>query len=84
MQTSLLNGEQNVPPTQYVIRLADILLSGEVSPSTRATLLKEARALTEGSGAVASASGAAPTGTDRETAQKLAALVLGSPEFQRR
>jgi uncharacterized protein (DUF1800 family) len=84
MQDSLLRGEPGVPPAQYVSRLAGTLLSGEVSPSTRATLLKEARALTEGSGAVASASGAAPTGTDRETAQKLAALVLGSPEFQRR
>jgi uncharacterized protein (DUF1800 family) len=84
MQDTLLRGEQNVPPAQYVSRLADTLLSGEVSPSTRATLLKEARALTERSGDVASASGAAPAGTDRETAQKLAALVLGSPEFQRR
>jgi uncharacterized protein (DUF1800 family) len=84
MQDSLLDAGQSVPPTQYVSRLADTLLSGEVSPATRATLLKEAKALTEANGAVASASAATPVGTDVETAQKLVALVLGSPEFQRR
>lgn len=83
-QDSLLNGGAAIPPTQYVSRIADTLLSGEVSPATRATLLKEAKALTETGGAVASASAATPVGTDRETAQKLVALVLGSPEFQRR
>ena len=84
MDRSLLNGGANVPPMQYVSRLADTLLSGEVSPATRATLLKEAKALTETGGAVASASAVTPVGTDADTAQKLVALVLGSPEFQRR
>ena len=84
MDSTLLNGGASVPPMQYVSRLADTLLSGEVSPATRATLLKEAKALTETGGAVASASMATPVGTDAETAQKLVALVLGSPEFQRR
>ncbi|MBC8101790.1 MAG: DUF1800 family protein, partial [Cytophagales bacterium] len=86
MRETLLAGGSDLPPTQYVTRLADTLLSGDVSPATRATLLKEAKALTENRSAVASAGQVtpAPVGTDPETARKLVALVLGSPEFQRR
>jgi uncharacterized protein (DUF1800 family) len=84
MHDTLLNGGQGITATQYVSRLADALLSGDVSPATRATLLKEAKSLTETNGAVATTASNTPTGTDRETAQKLVALVLGSPEFQRR
>jgi uncharacterized protein (DUF1800 family) len=47
-------------------RLSNVLLGGEMSPSTRATLLKQM-----------------PAGTPAD-ANKLTALVLGSPEFQRR
>lgn len=56
--------------------LADRLLGGEMSPATRATLLKQATAAVPAgeSAAVANA----------PTAARLTALVLGSPEFQRR
>jgi uncharacterized protein (DUF1800 family) len=47
-------------------RLSNVLLGGEMSPSTRATLQKQM-----------------PAGTPAD-ANKLTALVLGSPEFQRR
>jgi uncharacterized protein (DUF1800 family) len=51
-----------------VERLAQALLNGEMSSSTRQSLLKNARATDEGKADV----------------PKLTALVLGSPEFQRR
>jgi len=47
-------------------RLADRILHGEISASTRATLLSEAK------------------GADGLTRTTIAALLLGSPEFQRR
>jgi uncharacterized protein (DUF1800 family) len=53
-------------------RLANRILHGEISPSTRATLMSEAKA-DDGASAA-----------DRLTPAKIAALLLGSPEFQRR
>ncbi|MEI6432112.1 MAG: DUF1800 family protein, partial [bacterium] len=54
--------------------LAKQLLSDELTPSTRATLLKEANATPENT----------HIGQKRDTVSRLTALVLGSPEFQRR
>jgi uncharacterized protein (DUF1800 family) len=59
---------------QTVNRLTEQILNGEVSPSTRATLLKQAT-IQPANDQVA---------RDTDTASRLAALVLGSPEFQRR
>ncbi len=53
-------------PTATIDRLSDRILHGEVSPSTRATLMNEAKA-----------GNSLPPAT-------IAALLLGSPEFQRR
>lgn len=60
-------------PADLVNKLGDTLLHGEMSPSTRATLLKQV----------------AVTPTNQEAAAtdapvRALALVLGSPEFQRR
>jgi uncharacterized protein (DUF1800 family) len=49
-------------------RASNRILHGQISPSTRATLLREANA---------------DTGS-RQTPATIAALLLGSPEFQRR
>ena len=62
----------NMDPETTINRLADRILHGDISPSTRATLLSEAKA---GSGS--NANGPLTSGT-------IAALLLGSPEFQRR
>jgi uncharacterized protein (DUF1800 family) len=61
-------------PAHLVNALTDHILNGEVSPSTRATLLKQATT-TPGNEQVA---------RETDTAGRLTALVLGSPEFQRR
>lgn len=61
-------------PAAMVRHITDWLLQGEVSPSTRATLLKQARTPPSEDSA---AGGMTPQG-------RLVALVLGSPEFQRR
>lgn len=62
----LLKGVDEHDHAAMVDRLAQTILNGDISPGTRATLVRE----TGGPGAV-----------DRN---KLTALVLGSPEFQRR
>ena len=61
-------------PARIINHLTDRLLHGEVSPATRATLLQQAKT---------APTNAATTG-DTTTATRLIALVLGSPEFQRR
>lgn len=61
-------------PRALVTALADRLLHGDVSPSTRATLLKQA---TEAGNSGGEGGGAAAV-------RRITALVLGSPEFQRR
>jgi Uncharacterized protein conserved in bacteria len=58
---------------ELVTRIAESLLNGDVSPSTRATLLKQAQ---ESPGNQEFA--------DMDTTRRLVALTLGSPEFQRR
>ncbi|GAB4466993.1 MAG: DUF1800 domain-containing protein [Armatimonadaceae bacterium] len=60
-------------PKELVNRLGDSLLHGEMTPSTRATLLKQVGATPENPDAAAT-----------DTPARLVALVLGSPEFQRR
>lgn len=62
----LLKGVDEHDHAAMVDRLAQTILNGDISPGTRATLVRE----TGGPGAV-----------DRN---KLTALVIGSPEFQRR
>jgi uncharacterized protein (DUF1800 family) len=61
-------------PAQLVEYLGQNLLNGEMTPSTRATLLKQAEV--------------APSDTnvaqETTTQARLTALLLGSPEFQRR
>ena len=63
-------------PADALNSLAERLLGGEMSPATRATLLKQATA------APTAATSAANDATT--TAMRLTALILGSPEFQRR
>lgn len=53
--------------------LSEKLVGGQLSPATRATLLKQAEATVK-----------APEASKLTTARRIAALVLGSPEFQRR
>ncbi len=65
----------NAAPADTLNVLADRLLGGEMSPATRATLLKQA---------TAAPTDAASPAQDTTTAMRLTALVLGSPEFQRR
>ena len=77
-EIGLPNLEQTLPrsenPSQLVNRLAQQIVQGELSPATRATLLKQ----------VGSTPDAASTAADVTTVSRLAALMLGSPEFQRR
>ena len=76
---SLPNAAQMLPNTKNVSQFIDLfagqILHQTLSPATRATLLKEATAATPETVAVTADSTAAP---------RLAALLLGSPEFQRR
>ena len=67
--------EGAVAPAQTIESLSRRLLNGEMSPSTRATLLKQAEA---------TPTLASESTTNTTTAMRLTALVLGSPEFQRR
>ncbi len=53
--------------------LSEKLIGGQLSPGTRATLLKQAEAIVK-----------TPEASKLTTARRVAALVLGSPEFQRR
>jgi hypothetical protein len=55
-------------PEAAIDRLSTRILHGEISPSTRATLLNEAK----------------PTQGAPLSPATIAALLLGSPEFQRR
>lgn len=61
-------------PASIVNAVTNEILNGDISPSTRATLLKQANAVV--------AEDSAASGQTLE--QRLTALVLGSPEFQRR
>jgi uncharacterized protein (DUF1800 family) len=60
----------NMDVTATIDRMADRILHGSIAPSTRATLLTEARP--------------GPDGRSSLTPATIAALLLGSPEFQRR
>jgi uncharacterized protein (DUF1800 family) len=71
---------------QLIDRVAKQILQGRVAPTTRATLLKQI-------GTPPSSDASAPGGVktandtmtaDKVTAERVAALLLGSPEFQRR
>ena len=66
--------ETATDPAQQVNQLTAQLLHGEVTPSTRATLLKQAT----------TAPGNAEVAQTTDRNMRLTALVLGSPEFQRR
>jgi uncharacterized protein (DUF1800 family) len=65
----LLNGVDTDQPTAVFDRLSDLLLHGQMTDSTRQTLMK--RALPQEPGATVDVA-------------KVTALILGSPEFQRR
>jgi len=75
----LPNLAQMLPNTkdtnQFIDRFAEQVLHQRLAPATRATLLKEAAMPTTETAAMRSDNAAAP---------RLAALLLGSPEFQRR
>ncbi len=73
LPASAIPTDMGVAPEKVVNAFADRFLYGDIAPSTRATLLKQARAIPEDADARATPSAA-----------RLAALVLGSPEFQRR
>jgi len=67
---ALVKGTDADQPEAVLSRLAELLLHGEMTPATRETLTK--RVLPgQGSGGTVDAA-------------KLTALILGSPEFQRR
>ncbi|MCW3052740.1 MAG: hypothetical protein JWN14_1910 [Chthonomonadales bacterium] len=76
---SLPNMAQMLPNTrdtnQFIDRFAEQVLHQRLAPATRATLLKEASMPTTET---------ASTRSDNAAAPRLAALLLGSPEFQRR
>jgi uncharacterized protein (DUF1800 family) len=78
MEIGLPNLEQTLPrsgdPGQLINHLARQIVQEDLSPGTRATLLKQ----------VGSTPDAASTAADITTVSRLAALLLGSPEFQRR
>ncbi|HSU66400.1 MAG TPA: DUF1800 domain-containing protein, partial [Tepidisphaeraceae bacterium] len=67
---ALLAGTDTDQPDAVLGRLSDVLLHGQMTDSTRQTLVKKALPQ-EGAGATVDVS-------------KLTALILGSPEFQRR
>lgn len=72
-ETTLLTGDAS-DPASLVNQVADHLLHGDISPATRATLLKQVRAQPD----------AASAASEVNLPRRVAALVLGSPEFQRR
>jgi uncharacterized protein (DUF1800 family) len=74
----LLDGADRAQPAQVLERLLDVVLHGEATPRTRTILASqlESAEITR-----TTAYDRVPKDTDVE---KLAALVLGSPEFQRR
>ncbi len=65
---------QQQEPSKMVDAITKWLVQGEVSPSTRATLLKQAT----------TAPSSDTVAADTSLQGRLVALVLGSPEFQRR
>ena len=75
----LPNMAQMLPNTkdtnQFIDRFAEQVLHQRLAPATKATLLKEASMPTTET---------ASTSGDNAAAPRLAALLLGSPEFQRR
>ena len=75
----LLAGADRREPARVLDRLTDVVLHGQVTPETRAVLIAQLGnpAITR----TTSNNRGGPEGTDIE---KLTALVLGSPEFQRR
>jgi uncharacterized protein (DUF1800 family) len=74
----ILAGADPARPEEILDRLLAAILHGEVTPETRRILAAQ---LDGQEIARATADAHSPRTTDRE---KLAALVLGSPEFQRR
>jgi uncharacterized protein (DUF1800 family) len=71
----IVSSEAATRPSEALDALADRLIGGEMSPATRATLLKQA---------TAAPTDPASAANDTAAARRLTALVLGSPEFQRR
>ena len=70
-------------PNQFIDRFAGEILHSRVTPATRATLLKQVSALS--APGLSEAAQTADTATaSRTSASRMAALLLGSPEFQRR
>jgi uncharacterized protein (DUF1800 family) len=61
-------------PNQFIDRFSGEILHGSITPATRTTLLKQ----------VGAATLSASASEDALTANQMAALLLGSPEFQRR
>ena len=74
----VLAGTDRRKPAQVLARLEDRVLHGQLTPATRAVLAAQ---LATPEIARVSSDGRAPKNAD---AEKLVALVLGSPEFQRR
>jgi hypothetical protein len=68
------DGAGLVGPANLVDRIGRQILHGEMSPSTRATLIQQASETPDAQSAAANVSLTA----------RLTALILGSPEFQRR
>lgn len=60
-------------PNQFIDHFAGEVLHGSIAPATRATLLKQV-----------SDSPASDPASESASARRMAALLLGSPEFQRR
>lgn len=71
--TSLVPDAANMPPTQLVDRYAKLLLKGELSPQSRATIDKS----------LSEQLLAKRDGSKTTDAAKVVGLILGSPEFQR-
>ncbi len=71
-----LTGASN--PNAFIDRFAEQVLHGSIAPATRATLLKQ---ISDTPDAKPIATATAPV--DANTTQRMAALLLGSPEFQR-
>jgi uncharacterized protein (DUF1800 family) len=70
----LIRSPEASDPAKFVNLTANRLLNGEVTPTTRATLLKQAQ----------TTPGKAEVAAETSNATRIVALVLGSPEFQRR
>jgi len=73
-----ISGADRSQPSEVIDRLISALLHNEISPATRAVLTREL-----GSPEITRATLDDRTARDMDV-EKLMALVLGSPEFQRR